>query len=135
MVSNCIYTSSVISFDLKQVFEPWTKTAADGPDSPFNWKYKAKMSKPRANFAHLVLDNLVYVFGGICGRGKEGSTLHIPSLASDKFLSERYNPAEDKWDQIEIAGANPLAAFGWTPLAKGSGEIMILGGTDGDMLQ
>jgi len=49
-------------------------------------------------------------------------------------LAEKYNPAKDEWSLLEIAGGSPLAAFGWTPLKPNSGEILILGGTDGDML-
>jgi len=59
-VTSCNFSNSVIGFDMKAVFEPWTKTADN-----FSWKSKAKMASPRANFAHLVLDNFVYVFGGI----------------------------------------------------------------------
>ena len=31
------------------------------------WTTVASMASPRANFAHLVVGNLVYVYGGISG--------------------------------------------------------------------
>jgi N-acetylneuraminic acid mutarotase len=49
-------------------------------------------------------------------------------------LAEKYDPAQDKWESIEIAGGTPVGCFGFCPLAPNSGEILILGGTDGDML-
>jgi hypothetical protein len=53
------------------------------------------MNSKRANFAHLVLDNFVYVFGGIAGKG-EGERAHCPTLAS--ILAEKYDPKIDKWE-------------------------------------
>jgi hypothetical protein len=47
---------------MKPVFEPWTKKTGD---DAIQWKSRAKMANARSNFAHLVLDNFVYVFGGI----------------------------------------------------------------------
>jgi len=71
LTSNCVYSDTVIGFDMKCIFEPWLKTAdQDGPEGSFNWKSKASMNSPRANFASMVLDNFVYVFGGIQGRGE-----------------------------------------------------------------
>ena len=58
--SACVYSDSVIGFNVGAVFEPWTKTADN-----FKWKSRAKMTEPRANFSHLVLDGFVYIFGGI----------------------------------------------------------------------
>ena len=49
-------------------------------------------------------------------------------------LADKYDPAQDKWETIEIEGATPVACFGFTPLAPNTGELLILGGTDGDML-
>jgi hypothetical protein len=48
-------------------------------------------------------------------------------------MTERYCATTDVWEKIEIAKAPLVAAFAWTPLSKG--KIMILGGTDGDVLQ
>ena len=48
-------------------------------------------------------------------------------------ICEKYDAAADKWEIIEIAGGPCVAAFAWCPIAKG--QMMILGGTDGDLLQ
>lgn len=88
------------------------------------------MHNQRANFALCQIDNFVYVFGGIQSSGK-GKNKHIPALV--ECLTEKYDATADKWEKIEIANAFPLAAFAWTPIGKG--KIMILGGTDGDLLQ
>lgn len=69
------------------------------------------MNSARANFAHLVLDNIVYAFGGISGKGT-GDAKHQPTISS--IIAEKYDPAADAWAAIEVAGALPLAAFGWT---------------------
>jgi len=87
------------------------------------------MNCARANFAHVVLDNCVYAFGGISGRGS-GQAEHHPTLSSS--IAEKYDPAADRWEAIEVQGALPLAAFGWTCLD--SNELLIFGGSDGDML-
>ena len=81
----------------------------------------------RANFALHVIDNQVYVFGGI-----EGSSNHIPQLSS--LLCEKYDPKTDKGEPVTIEGPMSLAAFGWTTL-KDPNQIFVIGGTDGDMLQ
>lgn len=88
------------------------------------------MQNQRANFALCQIDNFVYVFGGLQSSGK-GKNKHIPQLVST--LTEKYCATTDKWEAIQIANAPPVAAFSWTPLTKG--QIMILGGTDGDLLQ
>jgi hypothetical protein len=69
------------------------------------------MNSARANFAHLVLDNMVYAFGGISGKGT-GEAKHHPSVAST--IAEKYDPVADAWSAIEVSGALPLAAFGWS---------------------
>lgn len=55
-------------------------------------------------------------------------------------MCERYDPNEDKWEEHEIKGAYPLAAFGWTSLPPfnqngESSKILILGGSDGSKIQ
>lgn len=90
------------------------------------------MKSNRANFAWTVVDNMVYVFGGISDRGPSQEEAHVPQLVSD--LCERYDPKLDKWETIKIENAFPLGAFGWTVLDSPE-KIMIVGGTDGDMLQ
>ena len=49
--------------------------------------------------------------------------------------AERYDPATNTWDKFEIPNIPSLGAFAWTSKGKGSSEIIILGGTDGDVLQ
>jgi N-acetylneuraminic acid mutarotase len=75
------------------------------------WKVLAEMKSARVNFAHLVLDNCVYAFGGISGRGT-GATQHEPLLST--IIAEKYQPTTDSWEEIEVQGALGLAAFGWT---------------------
>jgi N-acetylneuraminic acid mutarotase len=116
-----------MGFEMKYVFEPWLATAGVP-----GWKPLESMSTPRANFASIVIDNMVYVYGGIMGRG-EGKESHVPQIVN--VLAEKYDPKLNKWESIEIKGAPPLASFGWTPLASGSNSMLILGGTDGDVLQ
>ena len=48
-------------------------------------------------------------------------------------ICEKYDPIADTWETVEIEGATPLAAFGWTPL-KTSSQLLVVGGTDGDLL-
>ena len=59
--------------------------------------------------------------------------IHHPILAT--VLAEKYDPSTNEWEELTIDGGNPVAAFGWTPLGNDTGEILILGGTDGNMLQ
>lgn len=92
------------------------------------------MQNRRANFCHLVLDNLVYVFGGISGTLEEsGAEAHFPKMAT--LNAERYNPAADTWEEFEIPNIPSLGAFAWTTYGKDSSKIIILGGTDGDLIQ
>ena len=130
--SNCQYSASVLAFDLKLVFEPWLKGTSTEVDAAHRWRAVASMNSARANFATTVVDNMVYAYGGIQGRG-EGESAHVPVLAT--IVAERYDPGQDAWEEIAVNGAPPLAAFGWTSLAAGSGQILVLGGTDGDVIQ
>ena len=54
---SCNFSDTVIGYNMQSIFEPWTKVVENS-----GWSTKAKMNSPRANFAHLVLDNFVYVF-------------------------------------------------------------------------
>lgn len=95
------------------------------------------MKSPRANFALTTIDNMVYVYGGITARG-DGKDSHIPHIATT--VCERYDPKLDKWEDFEIKNAPPLAAFSWTlipPFDKNgdSPKMLIMGGTDGDLIQ
>lgn len=48
-------------------------------------------------------------------------------------MTERYDPVKNTWETIQVANAPQLAAFSWTKLSDE--KLMILGGTDGDLLQ
>lgn len=89
------------------------------------------MSVARANFGHLVVDNLVFVFGGVSANGK-GKEKHFPVLSSPAV--ERYDPVADKWEVIEIENTPQLAAFAWTTKGANSGQMLVLGGTDGNLI-
>ena len=93
------------------------------------WESLTNMHNQRANFAISQFDNFVYVYGGIQGAG-QGKNKHVPQLVDT--IVEKYDASKDVWDKIEIAGAPCLAAFAWCSIAKG--QIMVLGGTDGDLL-
>ena len=49
------------------------------------------------------------------------------------FNAERFDAKANKWESFEIANCPTIAAFGWTSL--GDGKMMVLGGTDGDVMQ
>jgi len=118
---------------MKYVFDPYLKRK-DDPDNKIDvlWETNKNMSNARANFALVVLDNLVYVFGGIKSKGK-GKSSHVPSTVD--IITERYDVNSDTWENIAIDGAPSLGAFAWTSLApKHEGQILVLGGTDGDIL-
>jgi len=91
------------------------------------------MHSRRANFCHLVLDNMVYVFGGIAGQSSKKNEEHFPKMPT--VVAEKYNPIEDSWEKIEIPHIPSLGAFAWTPKGKNTSEMIILGGTDGDVIQ
>ena len=129
--ASCSCTTSVIGIDLKFVLSPWLADKM-GESGQVSWQMLSPMIKARANFAHCVVDNLVFVFGGISGNGK-GKQSHFPVLASPAI--ERYSPATDKWEEINIEGAPQLAAFAWTSKGANSGQILVLGGTDGTIIQ
>lgn len=61
------YTNSVISYDMKWVLNPSLKEQMDPENNlPMpKWEAQNNMKCQRANFALIVLNNLVYVFGGI----------------------------------------------------------------------
>lgn len=90
------------------------------------------MTSRRACFCHLVLENKVYVFGGLSGNFSEKKQEHFPTMAA--INAERFDPVTNKWDKFEIQNIPSLAAFAWTSKGKGSSEIIVLGGSDGDVL-
>ena len=94
----CGYTDSVISYDMKYVFDPYLKKK-DDPENKFEttWETNKNMNNARANFALIVLDNLIYVFGGIKSKGK-GKSSHVPSTVD--IITERYDINTDSWENI-----------------------------------
>ena len=90
------------------------------------------MHSRRANFSHIVMDNKVYVFGGISGNVDDKKNFHAPKMAT--VNAERYDPVTDVWEKYEIPDIPSLGAFAWTQLGKDSSKILILGGTDGDLI-
>lgn len=88
------------------------------------------MSVERANFSHIVIDNKVYVFGGIKGNSKEKKHTHAPIISQPN--TERYDPKLDKWETIEIKNSPTLGAFLWSKI--NNNQILILGGTNGDIM-
>ena len=88
------------------------------------------MTVARSNFACVAMKTMVYVFGGIMGKGTPGSDEeHHPKLAPP---IERYMPMKNAWEVINIAQAPRLATFAWCTLDEG--KICVLGGTDGFLL-
>jgi len=119
---NSTFTSSVIGFDLHETLA--------GQPSTKSWVKLADMSCARASFGHMVVDNQVYAYGGIHAGGK-GDSSHYPLMATQ--ICERYDPIGDKWESIDIKNSMPLGSFGFTPISETS--MLILGGSDGEMLQ
>jgi len=132
-LSTCGYTSGVIAFDMTLVFQPWLESKMDATAQAMSWQTRASMQCKRANFCHMVLDNLVYVFGGISGTVDEKKNKHVPKIA--ELNCERYNPKSDLWESFEIPNIPSLGAFAWTRLGEDSSKMIILGGSDGDLVQ
>ncbi len=95
------------------------------------------MKCARANFGLIVLDNLVYVFGGISKatspeKSKDAQP-YLP-LLSDPVV-EQYNPKLNIWTEIKIENMPYIGAFSWCSISKSNPEkILIVGGTDGQNL-
>lgn len=67
-LGTCAYTDSVLAYDMLFVFQPWLETKMEGAKSkPQTWQTCKQMHSRRANFCHILIDNYVYVFGGIAG--------------------------------------------------------------------
>lgn len=100
-LSTCAYTDSVLAFDMMFVFQPWLEQKVEG-GSRTTWQTCKQMKSRRANFCHIVLDNLVYVFGGFSGsiEDKEVSGKFVPKMAT--INAERYDPVADTWESYEI---------------------------------
>ena len=62
----------MIGFDLKTIYEPWCKNES----TVEKWLPLQSMKDSRANFAYTVVDNNVYVFGGIGNYGPNPENAH-----------------------------------------------------------
>lgn len=132
-LDDCDYSSSVIGLDLKEVVK------GDAPAS--KWTDLKPMSTARTSFAHTVIDNKVYVFGGISAKQEveiNGSKIMAPVMSTP--VSEVYDPVSDTWEEVKleaffndrkIEGFGGLAAFGWTKIKS---SLLIVGGSNGDLL-
>lgn len=112
----------MLGFNLKNVLE--------GKAAGHKWEALAEMKEARANFLLAVVDNKVYVYGGIKGTSNEADQTHHPLL--NEVLCEVYDPVENTWSEENIEGGCQLAAFGYTQL-QNSHEVLIMGGTDGSL--
>jgi hypothetical protein len=63
------------------------------------------MHSARSNFSALVIDQYIYVLGGLCG----GDEKFSPILSQP--MCEQYSIEHDKWTPIEVFGLSPIAAF------------------------
>lgn len=95
-----------------------------------DWEECAPMKHARSNFAAINLGNRVYVFGGISGA--DAQIKHQPCLVDD--VIERYIPQTNSWEVFDIPNAPTCAAFSWTRTTYDEGSIIILGGTDGNLM-
>jgi N-acetylneuraminic acid mutarotase len=91
-----------------------------------NWNQSLKpMKNARASFSCFQISNKIYVYGGI-----QGNDQYKPRLVD--IDCERYDPILNEWEEITIANAPKLAAFGWTLVNPHT--MLILGGTNGSIL-
>lgn len=119
------------SLDLTPYFKRGlTTTTKDGMVATLtsNWVTRAPMHDARANFAMTAFKDTIWVIGGIAGR--DAKEAHRPMMSS---VCEKYSISKDKWEQVEIANLNSLAAFAWTPVNEPT-QIMILGGSNGSIM-
>jgi N-acetylneuraminic acid mutarotase len=93
------------------------------------WREGAPMVCARSNFALVAFKDAVYAVGGIAARDQfEG---HRPVLS--QYACERYTPASNTWNVINIANLPSLAAFSWTKVDDT--QMAILGGSNGSIMQ
>ena len=64
--STASFTKSVLGIDMKLIYSPWLEDKL-GQAAPQEWMTIPSMNQERACFAHLVIENLIYVYGGISG--------------------------------------------------------------------
>ena len=133
-LSNDSWLNSVEVLDLKYYLHPGTfkKEKKAGVEEDYSaicdhvlWETVAPMKNARANFAAVVVNDEIYVFGGFKGR----KDTHIPLLAD---TIEKYDPKTDQWTDVIFKDAPSLAAFSWTYISET--KIIVLGGTNGSMI-
>ena len=90
-----------------------------------DWVVKNPMVSGRANFAIQMINNTIYVFGGVQSLSEEWR----PNLCQN--IIEKYMPQEDLWMTMKIPNTPFLAAFSWCSTSE---RLIILGGTDGSFL-
>jgi len=89
------------------------------------------MKEPRANFMLTVIENKVFVYGGM--KGSETDKKSIPSPVMNDIISEVYDPVANTWTAIKFNEDIPLSCFGYTPL-EDPYKYILFGGTDGGIL-
>lgn len=140
--SKCVFTNSVVGFDLKYVLQPGLRERVKtdknfrmkhDPDfkDKLEWINLAPMKSQRANFGCSVFNNQVFVYGGIQSQAK-GEDEQYPILANP--LVELYDPINNCWSDVLIEGAVPLTSFGYSKLSPLGDKIIIVGGSDGGLL-
>ena len=133
-----MFTKSVIGFDLWFELDPsLRKKQPDYEQKNKKWIDCEDLICSRANFGLIVLDNLVYAFGGISKavlpEKNKKCEPYLPVM-SDPVL-ECYNPKVNKWTEIKINNMPSIGAFSWCSISKTNPEkILIIGGTDGEVL-
>lgn len=75
----------------------------------------------------------MFVYGGIAGKGEDEQSKHYPSMANP--LCEVYDPKKNAWSEVIIDGGIPLGCFGYCPLTNLGNRLILVGGTDGSLLQ
>ena len=138
MESTSAFTRSVIGFDLFFELDPRLREKQeDYKDSNKKWIDYEDLICARANFGLIVLDNLVYVFGGISKavlpQKDSKSEPYIPVMSGPAV--ECFNPKLNKWSEIKINNMPSIGAFSWCSISNSNPEkILIVGGTDGEVL-
>mmetsp|Transcript_17851 Transcript_17851/g.30293 ORF Transcript_17851/g.30293 Transcript_17851/m.30293 type:complete len:381 (-) Transcript_17851:148-1290(-) len=143
-ISTCQCTDSVIGFDLKYILQPGLRERAKtdkqfrqkfdkaGQYRKLEWKNLAPMKSARSNFAHSIFKDKVFVYGGIKGSSK-GDQSHYPDMSSP--LCEVYDAVKNEWTEVVLDGARPLAFFGYSKLTPVGDKIILVGGSDGDLME
>merc|ERR1712196_323905 len=57
----------------------------------------------------MVINNFVYVFGGIAGTMDDKKNAHCPKMPT--INAEKYDPVKDLWEKYEIPDVPSIGAF------------------------